>query len=273
MQREDLISQGWQQFCIIQSNCHKDISVLAHYDYSKVLLEYDFLLVITQTCDLLKCDLDKEPYVEVIPLKILGTALPSGNNAHGKNPRRLEISVDFNGTINTCALEANKRFFVRHELLSEIKPFVHIHDAATVECLRYWIIARYNRAAFPDTFNNRVSGADLKKLIKLFNNLELITGIYLKLDPMDELPKDRNYYLEIILLMGHKNFSDPVIHQKYTAYCTDIQSIIKNFQGVDLDRVQLVSKSIITLNEYDEYKLWDYNYLSFRAPDLHETPI
>lgn len=65
--RNDFISNGWRQFCIVRPNDHESLCKLAHV----LLNENDLLLVITQTCDLVNT-VEKEPFFEVVclhPLK------------------------------------------------------------------------------------------------------------------------------------------------------------------------------------------------------------
>lgn len=274
MKREELKCLGWRQFCLIQSDCHKEVNKCAHYN----LPLHQYLLVITQTCDLINDDINKEPYIEVVPLKKLGENNPSSNDGYGKNARRLEIPLNIEGRTDTYVLEAKERFFVRHELLGEIKPHAFIEDQNTIDCLSDWVIARYNRTAFPEEFIRRIlpDRPSRKKAEKIFGGLKLVKGVYIRI--MDgkknaELLDSESYIIEIVLLMKEEDYSNELTYQTYKGYCEELKSYLNDCTGIEVDDVKQVSISRIMLDEYLLYDKWDYSYLSFRAPGLHETPI
>lgn len=91
-ERKRLIELGWQQGIILKPENDR-LKENAHYEIN----ENDLLLIVSQTCDLVQGSFDNEPYFETLCLHPLKNE-PDGGYLDGKNSRRLEFSIDPDGT-------------------------------------------------------------------------------------------------------------------------------------------------------------------------------
>jgi hypothetical protein len=127
------------------------------------------VVVITHDCDLANENLDAEPYVEVIVGRKIATA--SGNFTWGKSPRTLHYPVQHDGAPATVEVVATEKLALRKCDLAPYEPDPHFTlDGETLAVLRSWLSARYNRAAFADSFVTRMR--DTKADAKLAKALE-----------------------------------------------------------------------------------------------------
>lgn len=265
-ERNTFIENGWQQFCIIQPNSHTSLLEYAHTNIE----DNDLLLVVTQTCDLVN-EVDKEPFFEVLPLHPLNQN-PSPEYQYAKNSRRIELVLNINDHEQNFYALPFQRFFVRHKILKDISPFATIQDEEPKTHLIKWITNRYNRAAFPDTFDQRWK-VRKKQIEKTIKKLQLINDIYIKLSPFTELASDDDKYdLDIILLMDAHSYDDPTIYQNYNQVRQTLENQFSQCAGININSVDLESNASITVKELQEYARWDYSYLSFRDPENHAQP-
>ena len=192
--RDVFKANGWEQFSILRPTDHKSTREHSHIPVN----DGDLLLVVTQTCDLIN-NVHKEPFFEAICLHLLNKSL-SVEHEHARNSRRFELRVDIEGRNNNYYLLAHEKFSIRHEILKEIKPVDNITNGDTKLELIKWLTSRYGRAAFPDSFNNRLKKG-LKQVEKIIKELKLVQDIYIKLNPLNEIDDAQDYDLEILLLM------------------------------------------------------------------------
>lgn len=264
--RKALIESGWQQFCILCPSDYDSLCELAHIDINPD----DLLLVVTQTCDLVS-DVKKEPYFEVICLRPLDRP-PSGDHLHGKNSRRLELTLDIPGIPqNYWFIQAYERFFVRHEILKDISPIFKIDDDITRNLLIDWITKRYNRTAFPEAFEQRWK--ERKKQIEgIIRQFELVQDIYIRMEPFGEIDAVEEYKVEIILLMDADDFDNPETHKEYSVLCRQLEDHFNSCAGIDIEVINLRSNADISIKEIQSYKRWDFDYFSYRDPESHAFP-
>lgn len=264
-ERDIFKSNGWRQFCILRSCDHESLCEHAHFTPD----EQNLLLIISQTCDLVNST-DKEPFIEVACLRPLDRA-PSLENSHGKNSRCFELTLTINGSSNHYYLLAHERFFVRHGLLLALKPFAIVNADDVKDELIKWIIARYSRTAFPDSFDLRWK-ARKKQIEKVIKKLKLVQDIYVRILPFEELDDTADYNLDILLLMDPAHYENPAIYDEYSGFREELEDQFAQCAGITVDSVDLESSAGITVHQLQEYNRWDYSYLSYRSPEEHATP-
>jgi hypothetical protein len=97
-----------------------------------------------------------EPSVEVI----VGRHLPKGNGNYfwAKAPRTLHVDVLQNDAAAVIELVATTKRLIPKKALAVFLPdTTYSFPGKSLSALRSWLGVRYNRAAFPDTFVNRLS--------------------------------------------------------------------------------------------------------------------
>ena len=170
-------------------------------------------------------------------------------------------------------LHAHERYFVQHQILTELKPLVVIDDNDVKKGLIQWLTARYIRKAFPDAYNERMTPRCLKNIERVIKKLEKIEGIYIRLNDEDELDEPHDYEVDILLLMDSAYFEDSHINEEYNILKIELEDQINKCDGIYVESIDLVSNAGLTIKELQEYDRWDYSYLSYRDSDRHTSPI
>lgn len=164
------------------------------------------VVVISHDCDLANDDLQIEPVVEII----IGCRMlkADGNYTLAKAPRTLHLEILRKGADNeeaiTVELSATaKRFIQKQELAAFAPDRSYAFSGNSLSILRSWLAARYNRAAFPDSFVTRLSQPKVdKKLAKLIEPTgSLLSAVYFEVDGGKAIDRSDSspYALKIVL--------------------------------------------------------------------------
>ena len=263
--RKSLIAQGWRQGTIICDIKEDSFQQFAHWD-----IDNDGVyLVISQTCDLVNPSFQNEPFFEVIQLVQIDTP-PLNEYTGGKNSREIQFEFEFHGELVTFQALPYKRFFVDRQLLTNLKPDSYLPDNIK-DMLVIWLAKRLSRTAFPDAFDQRWKFRR-KKIETIIKKLKFISDIYIKIDPFGEAGDDAEYKVDISLLMDAELYDTPEILDEYNKYKQSLEDLFNQCEGIDLQSIEIVSDADITLREIQEFKRWDYSYLSYREPENHVPP-
>ncbi len=168
------------------------------------------VVVSSHDCDLVN---HNESHLELIPAMRVDGA--DGNFSNAKNSRTLHLpysdggfdeavfELDARAKFSLSWAEFNQTYELRPEL--NLKPL----DKAV---FRTWLASRYNRAAFPDSFNNRLRAkvggksilSGLQSLAK--SHGEHVGALYLDLGDSRfiELPEATPYDLHIFVVYDHR---------------------------------------------------------------------
>lgn len=225
--------------------------------------------VVSQACDLLHHNLttDGEPFVELLPLRDAVT--PEGNFRNLKNPRRLQFEL-LHTSRGSVLHEANIHELIRcrREKLAMVRPSAEWSiTGPEITMLKEWLSRRHRRPALPDAFNNGITRTDRKdrKFRQLAAELiDTVDDIYIRLDPEGELDdsQDGNYAVE--LLFAVRKIEDEEWWNTHTV----AEELVCLLAGVDVVderslefRVEYSDR--ITLGELKDYKLWDFDRVSY----------
>ncbi len=266
--RERLIELGWRQGVLLKPEDGR-LTENAHYD----ITEGDLLLIVSQTCDLVQGSFDAEPYFETLCIHPLERE-PNGAYLHGKNSRHLEFSIDLegNGVRHWYALPYERHINNRRILLEGQAPGAPLNPQ-DLKVILTWLSRRYTRTAFPEEFVKRCKTRE-KQLSKNFSRLNpLVSDVYIRLGSFEELEEDRDYIIDVMLLMKAADFDDNEKRSRCEQVKKSLEDQINNCPGVVVDSISIESSADLTIEELNGYRLWDYSYLSFRDPDSAATPV
>ena len=140
---------AWKQFSILSKDN------LEKLGYESSLQDNSIGIVVSHSCDIAN-SLEVEPYIEVV----IGTLLTdscNGSFKKKKNNRKLHLTLDNSPKgYQTLELIITTKFYVAKEkiLKFDIQPddCIKLKSNAYRTILR-WLTIRYDRAAFPDSFN------------------------------------------------------------------------------------------------------------------------
>lgn len=215
----------------------------------------DYLIVISQDCDLVSLSAKNEPWCEVLIAK--APAKPDGNFFHGKNPRRIQFELNNAGMLE-CSIHDRFRF-PREELIACGPADNVIATDRVLDLLRQWIVKRYVRAAFPGTFNNRYAG--IRKHIETALGDEggmYLVEIFLLINTFDELPADETYNIVLIGSMMDEDFDDSGKSAKAKEALAAVAQLFEECEGIKALNYTVRARRNLSLSELDLLRRWDY---------------
>ena len=229
-------------------------------------------VVVSHSCDIAN-SLEVEPYIEVV----VGTLLTDSSNGsftHGKNNRKLHLTLDNNPKgYQTLELIITTKFYVAKEkiLKFEIQPddCIELKSNAYRTILR-WLTIRYDRAAFPDSFNTLMGKTyklheKIKKILTKESTDE-IRGLLLK---YKESEKSTNiFHYDLIILVLYDTSKDPNAAEKIAqTVCSKIKEkfeaipvstqVDNNKDSIHLTKAVAVADSALTYQQYETLIRWE----------------
>lgn len=181
-EEESLALRGWRQGSILPLAAAIELNLVSVEE-----AEAHCFVVVTHDCDIANALHERD--IEVIRGNILREV--DGNLTGGKNSRKLHLRWMHRGIARNIELHATAKQRLHKVDLGTADPDTDYTFASKdLQTLRFWLGARYNRAAFPDEFNKRLAnskvGEDINKILKPLG--DLITCVYVDIDTQDELP-------------------------------------------------------------------------------------
>lgn len=267
--RERLIKLGWRQG-ILLAPVDERLKQDAHYD----IKENDQLLIVSQTCDLVQGSFENEPWFEVLCLHPLGRE-PDRGYLGGKNSRRIEFNMTLagDGPGHWYALPYERHLISRALLMEEGLGRAASIDGQILKMVLAWLSRRYTRAAFPEAFVRRMD-ARREPISNKFSRLNtLVTNVYIRLTPFEELTGDDEYAIELMLIMDAEVFDDEKKYRECSEITGQLENQLKKCPSILVDDIRIESTASVTLENLSGYREWDYSYLSFRDPDNAAAPL
>ena len=259
---------GWRQGSILPCNMLRALiedNGLGAIDGSA---SSDWWMVVSQDCDVVNRDFDKEPFVEII--RIQETNDPGGGDQWGKNPRRLRFGDRVGETEREFQVVVHDRIRIDRRVLAEYAPDPERNiTIENTRCICRWISQRYVRPAFPDAFNERVEGAipALRRCLK--KKGKLLTGILIWVDE-SELGSEEKYRVIIWATMKVEKWNDPAIRATARGLVNQICAQIRECEGIDVTECELKSEQDVSINHMRQFKRWDFDDLTIRGDGLDE---
>ena len=229
------------------------------------------VVVISHDCDLANDNLNAEPDVEIIVGRIVATA--SGNFTWGKAPRTLHYTLNCDGApvhvelVSTCKRVLPKSELARFEPDSALRC-----DAKTLAIIRSWLSSRYNRAAFPDEFVNRMKDtkADAKLADALKNYGNHISFVYFDLDDGQciEHAQDDPYKLRIFLVFNPGNDAEAAADaaDKAAEKVEEVVSArLSARTAIVLEACMPISEDDITVSQARTLTQWRLEYMTLKV--------
>jgi len=268
--RDKLMSQGWQQGSIISSESLTDLP--------EELSNCPHFLILSQTCDVLSHNLNSEPTVELLPLKLLPKQKPDKNLANTYNPRRIQFQISIEGNEKWVESSIKDILLYPREKLEHFAPKASVEiSPSRLRDLCIWRAARYLRPAFPETFEDALKtkfvskNSEEKIVFAEFQALvaehhALLGDLMITLEPEGELADGDFYTVKIIILMKPQLYAVPSNLATVKQVAKDIKTLLKKVDAFDSDSLscEIFSTAQFTLEQASHYTDWSrYDYLSF----------
>ena len=236
------------------------------------------VVVISHDCDLANDALQIEPDVEVI----VGRHLPQGDGNYfwARAPRTLHVDVLRADTPAVVELIATAKALVPKEALAAFAPDTAFSfPGKSLSALRSWLGVRYNRAAFPDPFVDRLSqfkvDKRLQKIIEPVGNL--LSAVYFDVDGSQEVDHSDGSPYDLKIVLAYPPGDDPEHTadevEKLEAAIEDLFSkkhfdqATGEWNGIALKGCMSISEDDLTVSKARLLTQWRLEYMTLKADE------
>jgi hypothetical protein len=263
-----IYEHNWLQGCIFPSSAHPALQKLVN----QKLLPSDACILISQSCNIVCNDFDREPHVEIIIAQQLSSKV-DGNFTSSRSPRQLHFHIEIGDKKFAFEALAKNKFNIPRQLLATIAPCTS-SKTVDLNVIVAWLVARYDRTAFPDTFNNRIDNATKEKLKKQFAKLADVSSVYIALNSWEELAAAEPYLAVLVFVMPVSTHDDEKKRSTVTAAITQIEKLLNSCPDIVITDCELRSEADFTLNDARYMQSWDdFTYLSHRVQNSEISAV
>jgi hypothetical protein len=236
------------------------------------------VVVISHDCDLANDDLQVEPDVEII----VGRHLPKGNGNYfwSKAPRTLHVDALKNDTAVVVELVAiAKRLIPKQRLAAFAPDAAHSLPGKSLSALRSWLGVRYNRAAFPDPFVNRLSRFKVdKRLARIIEPVgKRLSAVYFDVDGGKEIDRSDGSPYELKIVLVYPPGDDPEQAaedvEKIEIEIADLfekkhfDQVSGKWDGIDLKACLSISEDDLSVSQARRLMQWRLEYMTLKADE------
>jgi hypothetical protein len=253
----DIKDRGWYQGAVFTADSTREILADSYpgIDVRLILAAHD--------CDLVHRGVG-EPFIDVFvaePVKRL-----SSTESKARNARRLHIPIAILEESKNYELKFWSRRTLPRAILNSHVPATDAHLRESLPVFRSWLGKRYDRAAWPDAFNERLGPDSHKRLRELLSPSEhCFREIFLSIEPADfELSIEEGpYVVRVALVMSEADTGRPEFVAEAQRCKEALNRYLTACQGIDVELVEVMSDTDFTWADLDTYRLWDFTDLSF----------
>lgn len=259
---EFIAQLGWRQGCILPVDMVRNLQESSEKGLPRNINELDLLIVVSHDCDVTNSSFEAEPDAEFILARCVPIETKNASLFSGRNPRRFQFLVQ---SEQLYEISIHDRFLIPRQLLTHNAPDVErklIKDLVKQICL--WLSKRYFRAAFPDSFNNRIKKAQDKIRPKLQKTGQEITAIYISVSD-EELESDQVYEIDIRATMQCEAYENIDLRRRAQEIIDLIGSKLNECEGIEVLDSSIVSEAEVSIDDLRILKRWDYDYISYGA--------
>lgn len=233
----------------------------------------DFMVIVTQDCDLVHYSFEEEPFFEVIAARAVQPGAEDPNRRDGKNPRRLQYEFPTPAGSKLFESWMAERRSLPRALLSAGAPLYRSVGYSELQVLKRWLGRRYSRTPLPTEFNRRIAPAQRKLLDRLKAKGLGISGILLSIDSFGELPSTDPYTVSFILVMRPSDYDQKPLREDALSVLELMQRLILQCEGINIEGIEILTEDLLTVSDMRRLVNWDYaDYLSVRPGHAPELP-
>ena len=200
------------------------------------ILEVHWLVVISQTCDVVQPKLENEPFLEVLHCR-LEPQLRSEFQGR-KSTRRLDFrpnKITHAGVVLSAHAIADRHVVPRDLFIGHAPDGARSLSATAVTNLQQWYALRYARPAWPDSFNSRF---DKKVKKKLADALKIMTADDVEVriaiaENAQELSAEEPYHVAVFFVVDQKVWdNEPEIREQALKSFAEFSSVLAACMGI-----------------------------------------
>ena len=266
-----LSTLGWQCGSLIPASLYRDIEALAPSQHREPLRpqDADWLLVLSQTCDVLAGTLDQEPHVELLWCRAIPA--PRAQFRDLRSTRRLDFRPhrQTHPEVVLSAHAAHDRYVVPRAVLERGAPRAdRMLSAVSIHRLQAWLALRYSRPAWPDEFVTRIAPAH-EAIVTALEGVgrDDIAEVRIAIAPNDaELTGSESYRLVVYFVVDENVWNTDApgrqrIHVAFSAFL----SALGRCAGIEVDQEsRVLSGARFTWQQMQVTEPWNFANLTWR---------
>jgi hypothetical protein len=254
----EIKKRGWQQGSLFSiESTHKLLGAAYPGGGARLILA-------THDCDILHKG-GHEPNIDAFVATPIERV--SALDTKARNARRLHIPIYIDGAPRDHEIRFWSRTVLQRECLKSHAPAEDAFLGTNLPILREWLGKRYDRAAWPDAFNERLKrqGTDRKIRTILAPSEHCFRDIFLAVEPeTDELAEDAApYVVRVAMVITDANAGRTDIVEEAQRCAAALTDALRACPGIDVEAVETITDTDLTLADLDTYRLWDFTDLSF----------
>lgn len=262
---------GWECGSVIPEPLYETMSAFPFERRTSIKPEtHDWLVTISQTCDIVAPELTQEPLVEILWCRRIEK--PRAQFRDLRSTRRLDFRPDRerHPDIVLTTHAAEDRYVLPRSMLDGREPRADRRLASTsIRRLQGWMALRYARPAWPESFVQRVSVAK-DDLVQALETIETddIAEVRVALSPQDaELDASRAYRVAVFFIVDENIWvSDPERRRAIYAAFSAFVSSLKRCSGVVVDEIVsgVTSGVAFSWQQMQVTEAWNFANLTYR---------
>lgn len=239
---EQLDAQGWQAGAVVSQAMLPQLGphMTRPGRPDAQVNENHWIVVVSQTCDVVQAKLENEPLVEVLHCTPVPELRPEFQGR--KSTRRLDFRPNKEGHAGVVlsAHAIADRYVVPRKLFADHEPDPdrRLSDSA-ISNIQQWYALRYTRPAWPDAFNERFNKKVKKKLAAALKLLST-DGVEVRVAIAEndrELEADQTYHMAVFFVVDQLVWdSDPVVREEAHKAFAAFVSALAECKGVEPDQ-------------------------------------
>ena len=254
---EAITANGWTQGSFLSADAARDLGL----DGGGI----DGWLIASHPCDVVARSLDNEPFVDVVPVRLIDAV--EGTYAFGGNPRKLHVAIVGR------AFEADLigRRTLQRDLLGNATPAGNL-DKRSARTFAQWLGNRYSRSFFPDAFNSRrqPSSKRVNNILKrLGSNL---SGVYIDVTDA-ELEDDEAYAVTLLFTTLPEVAKDPSAWADANKAADQIVELWNDEKGINVDDYFVESEDDVPISMLRIYTRLDFDSYIIRGDEAGDQPL
>lgn len=267
----------WHQGAVLSDECVLELGLCNQAEIKSKLF-----IVISHDCDL-AADAVKEPYVEIVSAIFIDKL---GADSHCKNARRLDIELESNKSSSPVFLKllAISKQFIDKLIVFKFSPCNDIKfNGRELFTLRSWLASRYQRAAFPESFEAHLRAAPRVTKRTFLSQIESILekggkhirGVFFDLDDGEDVERetvDDCYSLSIIVLYDSSK-NEPVASEAAEVAAKALEQLFttafylreqNKWQCIELRFSDAISDAVLTVAQRAQLREWRLEHMSLK---------
>lgn len=233
---------GWQSGSVLSPGHIQSLdSIFSLYDKDRFNYQpEDWLVLVSQTCDIVVDKLEAEPYVEVLLCRPIKDKKPRSQFSAMKSTRVIDFrpNKDTHEALILSAHATRDRFCIPREALLNKAPDQNRQlSSEAIRNIGYWYALRYSRPAWPNQLVKRFQTA-VESIIEILRPLsDEIAEVRISIEQFDrDLDLNEDYNIIVYFVVAEEIWNrEAELREQITKAYWDFVNTVKSCIGISVN--------------------------------------